>query len=112
MLTTALKTVFVALFLFMTYTVIDTQLKTPLAANWEFLSNVPWMKTTLLDFYTNVLVLSAWICYKESKIWKKAMWILLMCTLGSIGTVAYVLIQLFKVKKGENPLRVIFAQQN
>lgn len=112
MLTTSLKIIFCAVFLFMSYSVVTTQMKTPLFENWDFLAGVPWMKTTLLDFYANVLVLSAWICYKESKLWKKAMWILLFCTLGSIATAGYVLIQLFNAKKGEDPLKAIFARQN
>ena len=112
MLTRTLKIIFWAAFLFMSYTVVKTQIEEPLFENWDFLANVPWMKTTLLDFYTNVLVLSAWICYKESKLWKKALWILGLCTLGSIATVAYVLVQLFTMKKGEDPMKAIFARQN
>ena len=108
----ALKILFVGIFLFMSYEVVTTQIKTPLFENWDFLANVPWMKTTLLDFYANVLVLSAWVCYKESKLWKKCMWILLFCTLGSIATAAYVLLQLFTAKKDENSLKAIFARQN
>lgn len=112
MLTNTLKVLFSVLLVAMGYSVVATQMKTPLFENWDYLAGVPWMKTTLQDFYTNVLVLSAWICYKESKLWKKALWILLLCTLGSIATVAYALIELFKVKPGENPLKVLFAKQN
>ncbi len=96
----------------MTVTVINTEIKTPLFQNWNTLAAVPWMKTTLFDFYANVFVLSAWICYKERKFWKKIMWIILFCTLGSIATAAYVLVQLFTAKKEERPLHAIFARQN
>lgn len=112
MLTAFLKILFSGILLFMTVNVINTELKTPLFQNWDTLAAVPWMKTTLLDFYANVLVLSLWVCYKESRHWKKIMWFILFCLLGSIATAAYVLVQLFKVKKDENPLQVIFVRQN
>lgn len=97
--------------LFVSYIVITTSLESSLFREWDYLGSIPWMKATLWDFYANVLVLSAWVCYKESKFWKKAVWIILFCVLGSIASCIYVLVQLLTIKDGK-PLKAIFAQKN
>ncbi|MBS1565971.1 MAG: DUF1475 family protein [Bacteroidetes bacterium] len=98
---TSLKVLFGAVLLFISYQVIRTSLQSNLFEEWDYLAGIPWMRATLWDFYANVLVLGAWICYKESAWWKRVMWILALAALGSIGTCAYVLVQLFSLKKGE-----------
>lgn len=108
---TSLKVLFSAVLVFMSYKVIDTSMQSNLFEEWNYLAGIPWMRTTLWDFYANVLVLSLWVCYKESVIWQRILWILAFVAFGSIGTCAYLLVQLFKLKKGE-PLSVIFAKQN
>lgn len=105
---TALKLLFSAVLVFMCYQVIDTSLKSNLLEEWNFLAGIPWMRATLWDFYANVLVLSTWVCYKERSLAKKIFWIILFSLLGSIGTCAYVLVQLFKLKP-EEPVKNIFA---
>src|SRR5262245_41087928 len=99
---TSLKVLFGSVLLFISYQVIQTSMQSNLFEQWDFLAGIPWMRATLWDFYANVLVLSAWICYKESAWWKRVMWILILAVLGSIGTCAYLLVQLFGLKKGEN----------
>jgi lipopolysaccharide/colanic/teichoic acid biosynthesis glycosyltransferase len=93
------------------YIVITTSLESSLFKEWDYLGGIPWMRATLWDFYANVLVLSAWVCYKESKLWKKIIWIILFCVLGSIATCTYVLIQLLNIKDGK-PLKAVFTQKN
>ncbi|BAV09444.1 hypothetical protein FLA_5493 [Filimonas lacunae] len=95
----------------MCYQVIDTSLKSNLFEEWNYLAGIPWMRATLWDFYANVLVLSTWVCYKETSLLQKIFWIVLFAVLGSIGTCAYVLVQLFKLKAGE-PVKNIFAANN
>ena len=97
--------------LFICYTVITTQQLTPLFDNWDALSKVPWMKATLWDFYANVFVLSLWICYKEKSILAKICWVIGFCLLGSIATLAYVLVQLFTLKKDDDVLNGIFSRK-
>jgi hypothetical protein len=41
----------------------------------------------------------------------KIIWLILLVTLGSIASCAYVLIQLFKLKPGEG-LKELFSKQN
>lgn len=69
------------------------------------------MRTTLWDFYTNVIVIFVWLCYKENKLYFNIIWLILLVTLGSIASCAYVLIQLFKLKPGEG-LKELFSKQN
>lgn len=77
---------------------------------WNYLAGIPWMRATLWDFYANVLVLSLWVCYKESKLWKKVMWVILMAVFGSIGTCAYLLVQLFNLKKGQSIKELLISR--
>lgn len=95
----------------MCYIVISTSLQSNLFKDWNFLGAIPWMRATLWDFYANVLVIYVWICYKEKGIGRKIVWLILLVTLGSIASCTYVLIQLFRLKKGAG-LETLFSKQN
>ena len=84
---TALKIIFSLLFIWMCYMVISTSIKSNLFKEW--------------DFYANVTVIFLWVCYKEDNVGLRLLWLILLVTLGSIASCAYVLIQLFKLKRGE-----------
>ena len=99
---TILKILFTAVFLYMTYTVIDTSLRSNLFTEWSYLGSIPWMTATLKDFYSNVLFIFLWVAYKENHWIKSFVWLILLVGLGSIATAAYVLIQLFKLRPEEN----------
>jgi len=85
----------------MCYTVISTSIQSNLFKQWDFLGSIPWMQATLWDFYANVTVIFLWVCYKEDSIPLRILWLILLVTLGSIASCAYVLIQLFKLEPGE-----------
>jgi len=106
-----LKILFSILFVWMCYMVITTSIASNLFSNWDYLGGIPWMRATLWDFYTNVTVIFVWLCYKENKLYLKIIWLILLVTLGSIASCAYVLIQLFKLKPGEG-LKELFSKQN
>ncbi|KAL4567062.1 hypothetical protein LXL04_022633 [Taraxacum kok-saghyz] len=53
------------------------------------------MIATTVDIYFYVVTLSVWIAHKESSWINAFFWILLLISLGSIGTCAYILRQLF-----------------
>ncbi|KAJ7523550.1 hypothetical protein O6H91_18G054000 [Diphasiastrum complanatum] len=57
----------------------------------------PWMKATLIDFYVNIILLAAWVWYKESTWGLRIIWTLLLIGFGSVTTSWYVAIQLFKI---------------
>lgn len=107
----ALKIFFSVLFLWMCYQVITTSINSSLFKEWDFLGSIPWMRATLWDFYANVTAIFLWVCYKEKNIGLKIVWLILLVTLGSIATCAYVLIQLFKLKQGDG-LKEFFSRQN
>ncbi|WP_316804902.1 DUF1475 family protein [Pedobacter nototheniae] len=96
-----LKIVFSALFIFMCYKVISTSLESNLFEQWDFLGSIPWMRATLWDFYANIFIITLWMFYKEKNVFLKIVWTILFVCLGSIGTLGYVLVQLFKLKTGE-----------
>lgn len=65
------------------------------------------MRATLFDFYTNTVVLFAWVVYKDRSLGVKALWLILFVGLGSIAVTFYVLLQLFKLKQGEGIDKVL-----
>jgi hypothetical protein len=98
---TALKIIFSALFIWVTYIVISTSLESSLFKEWDFLAAIPWMRATLWDFYANIFIITLWMFYKEKSIVLKIVWVILFVCLGSIATCAYILIKLFKLNEGE-----------
>ncbi len=108
---TFLKLLFSALLVWMCYVVITTSLESSLFREWNFLGSIPWMRATLWDFYTNVLVIFIWICYKEKTIISKGIWLILLVTLGSIASCTYMLIQLFRLPPKEG-LKELFGKQH
>ena len=63
--------------------------------------NEPWFKTTLIDFYFNIAVISAWVIYKENHVGRSLGWILAFVVLGSIATCFYVFLQLSQMVHGK-----------
>lgn len=106
-----LKILFSLLFVWMCYVVISTSISNNLFKQWDFLGGIPWMRATLWDFYANVLVIFMWVCYKEKSLALKVIWLVLLVTLGSIASCAYVLLQLFRLKPNEG-LKELFGKQN
>eukprot|EP00244_Chara_vulgaris_P008517 TRINITY_DN3371_c1_g1_i2.p1 TRINITY_DN3371_c1_g1~~TRINITY_DN3371_c1_g1_i2.p1 ORF type:complete len:130 (-),score=12.75 TRINITY_DN3371_c1_g1_i2:619-1008(-) len=72
----------------------------------------PWMKATLIDFYVNVAVLSAWVLYKESHWMLRILWIVILICTGSTGTCLYVLIQLGKLSTSDPAYKVLLDDQH
>ncbi|KAL0557065.1 hypothetical protein IC582_005583 [Cucumis melo] len=66
----------------------------------ELLSRL--MVTVLVDFYFNVTIIAAWVCYKESNWIATAIWIVFLVCLGSIATCAYILWQLWQLSSQES----------
>ena len=63
------------------------------------LTSDPWFHATLVDAYCGFLTFFAWVAYKETAIWKRLIWFLLIMTLGNIAMSVYVLIQLVRVDR-------------
>lgn len=102
-----LKVIFSLLLVFMCYQVIRTSIESNLFKEWDFLGSIPWMRATLWDFYANIFAIYLWILYKERTIGIKIMWLVFLICLGSIATCIYVLIQLFKLKPGDDVVQLV-----
>lgn len=98
---TFLKIFCSALLVFMIYIVVSTSLKSNLFEEWDFLASIPWMTATLWDFYANIIIIWFWVVYKETKPVWWVIWAILFFCLGSIATLGYFLIQLFKLNENE-----------
>ena len=100
----------ILLLLWMIYIVVSTSLKSNLFTEWDYLGAIPWMQATLWDFYANILIIYLWILYKERNIGIRILWAVLLFCLGSIASILYVLIQLFRLKDDE-PLENILLKK-
>ncbi|KAI3838667.1 hypothetical protein MKW92_041746 [Papaver armeniacum] len=108
-----LRSLFCVLGCLMTATLIYTVVTDGLPFRKELL--IPWMTTTLIDFYIIVVAIGAWIAYKESNLISAVVWIILLVCLGSITTCAYVVVQLFKLSSQESshdPMYYILVRYN
>lgn len=108
---TFLKILFSGILVFMTVIVVTTSLESNLFEEWDFLAGIPWMTATLWDFYANVFVLYCWMLYKETNWFWRILWLIVLCTLGSIGTCLYVLVALFRLKK-DATVKDLLTQQH
>ncbi|XP_026456380.1 uncharacterized protein LOC113357245 isoform X6 [Papaver somniferum] len=108
-----LRSLFCVLGCLMTATLIYTIVTDGLPFRKELL--IPWMTTTLIDFYIIVVAIAAWIAYKELNLISAVVWIILLVCLGSITTCAYVVVQLFKLSSQEasqDPMYYVLVRYN
>jgi len=107
-----LKVFLSIVWLFMVYIVVSTSLESSLFKEWDFLGAIPWMRATLWDFYANILIIYLWVLYREKVVATKILWAALFFTLGSIGSIGYVLIQLFSLKEGQGIEEILKRKSN
>jgi len=95
---TALKILFAGIFLFMTVLTIRTSLAVSLwSARDSFAAN-PWAVATLYDAYFGFITFWLWVAYKETTLWARLLWLVLILALGNIAMSFYVLVKLFRLK--------------
>ncbi len=97
-----LKIFFLGMSIFMIGLVFYTSMKSNLFEVWNDLRAQPWMTTTLVDFYFNIAIISAWTIYREANAVKSILWIIAFIILGSIATAFYVFLQLAQLKSGDD----------
>ena len=102
-----LKAFLFTVWLWMVYIVISTSLESSLFEQWDFLGGIPWMRATLWDFYANILVIYLLVLYRERSWAIKILWLILFFSLGSIGSIGYVLIELSRLKNGEGAEKIL-----
>ena len=57
----------------------------------------PWFIATLFDTYFAFLTFYAWVAYKETSKFARAVWLIAILLLGNIAMAIYMLIQLFRL---------------
>eukprot|EP00898_Chlorokybus_atmophyticus_P005385 jgi/Chlat1/5848/Chrsp4S06366 len=70
----------------------------------------PWMKTTLLDFYLNVVAISLWVCYKERSNVGKILWVAALVCTGSVATHFYLFLQALRLPRNQ-PLHRMLSRE-
>jgi hypothetical protein len=98
---TALKVLFAGIFLWMTVLTIRTSLTVSLWDAWDSYAANPWAVATLYDAYFGFITFFVWVAYKESTLWARVLWLVLILGVGNIAMSFYVLIQLFRLKADE-----------
>ena len=96
-----LKFLFLGMSLFMVYLAIRTSVQSDMFHLPPAVLNEPWFRTTLVDFYFNITIISSWVVYKENNLLKSVLWIVAFILLGSIATGFYVFLQLNHLREGK-----------
>lgn len=66
-----------------------------------------WGALTLLDVYTGLFLITAYIAYRERSGWRVGLWFVALVTLGNLATLAYVLLASRKVTSLEGLMRPV-----
>jgi hypothetical protein len=69
----------------------------------------PWFIATLCDAYFGFMTFSIWVAYKERSMLMRLLWLVAVLFLGNFAIATYVLIQLFRLRKGQ-PVSLIFQR--
>jgi len=96
-----IKYLFLAMSVFMIYLVIRTSMQSDMFHLPSDVVNAPWFKTTLVDFYFNITIISAWVIYKENNWLRSVLWVVSFILLGSIATCLYVFLKLNGLREGK-----------
>ena len=107
---TALKILFAGIFLWMTILTIRTSLAVSLWSALDSFAGNPWAVATLYDAYFGFITFWVWVAYKESALWSRVLWLILILGLGNIAMSLYVLIQLFRLKPDQPVEALLFRQ--
>lgn len=70
-----------------------------------------WFRATLLDAYFGFLTFFAWVAFKESRVSRRALWFVLIMLLGNIAMSVYMLVELARLRPGED-VRVLLTRRN
>jgi hypothetical protein len=71
----------------------------------------PWMIATLFDAYCGFLTFFAWVCWKETRAGARAVWFMLVMTLGNIAMALYVLRELARLGPADG-MRELLVRRN
>jgi hypothetical protein len=106
----ALKLFFGFIFAFMVVMTVRTSLQVSLWSALPAFAASPWSMATLYDAYFGFLTFFCWLAWRERSFTLKVVWFVLIMALGNIAMSAYVLLQLFSLKK-EQKVAALFQQK-
>ena len=89
---------------------IRTSLTVSLASAWDSFAANPWAVATLYDAYFGFVTFWLWVAWKETGLWPRLLWLVLILGLGNIATSLYVLIQLIRLKPGQ-PIAALLTKR-
>ena len=69
-----------------------------------------WTIATLIDAYCGFLTFYVWVFYKEQRWLPRIVWFTAIMVLGNMAMSAYVLLQLLRLKDGQNTSVILTAQ--
>ncbi len=96
---TALKLLFGFIFVFMVVMTIRTSMHVSLWGAMPAFAASPWSMATLYDAYFGFITFFCWLAWRERSLGIKIAWFVAIMALGNIAMSAYVLLQLFGLKK-------------
>jgi hypothetical protein len=60
----------------------------------------PWFVATFADAYCGFVTFYVWVAYKERSTTARVLWFLAIMGLGNIAMASYMLLQLFRLRRG------------
>jgi hypothetical protein len=109
---TSLKLLFTCIFLTLLIYTAWASTRQPVL-QWAGLTTGPdryWTIATLMDAYCGFLTFYVWVLYKEARWLPRIAWFVAIMILGNMAMSAYVLLQLLRLKQGQNTAVILTAQ--
>ncbi len=107
---TPLKLLFGFIFVFMVVITVRTSLQVSLWRAIPAFAASPWSMATLYDAYFGFITFFCWLAWRERSLALKVVWFVLIMALGNVAMSAYVLLQLFSLKR-EQGVAALFQQK-
>jgi len=90
--------------LIMTFMIIFSLLTGNFFEQGSILMGLVWGQMSLVDLYVGFFLVYLWIYFKESKLFPKLIWAILLIVTGSLATAVYILIESYRTNTIEELL--------
>ena len=64
-----------------------------------------WGITTFVDLYIGLLIVGAWIAYRERSVWRSLLWWIALCLTGNLTALVYLLLASIRSESVEDLFR-------
>jgi hypothetical protein len=111
---TALKILFSCIFLSLLIYTGWASTRQPIL-QWGGLRSEPdryWTIATLMDAYFGFLTFYVWVIFKESRWLARIAWFAAIMLLGNMAMSAYVLLQLMRLRPGQDPSTILSSRNH